>query len=295
MELEEIYKPIKSDLKKSEKKLSRIIFSPDPLLEQLISHLLATKGKRIRAALILLSARLGSPKSISTDVAAAVELIHSATLIHDDVIDKARIRRKKLSIRSKFGDNLAVLFGDYIYSKIFGFIFSLNLPKVMQILLHATTKICRGEIYQLHKAFKIANKEDYMKIASQKTASFFSACCEIGAVLSELPYAKVKALKEYGYFLGITFQIVDDCLDFIGDQSKTGKTINLDYRMGRVTLPLLYMKNFPNRSKKEAINFTLKIGNNYGQKALLAIDSFPDSEIKMSFKKLVFYVLDSMN
>lgn len=228
----EIYGPIKKELLQIEKRLHTLLSrDADKYVAEIGNYILKKPGKRLRPALVLLSARLGSsikPKVI--DLAAAIELIHTATLIHDDIIDRAEKRRSQKSVNIKYGRDAAILFGDFLYSKAFELIASLNSVPIIMLLLKNAGTICRGEIEQLHKPQNSIMKiNDYLKIIEEKTASLFATCCEAGAILSGSSGKNILALKQYGHNLGMGFQIIDDYLDMAGDEPRVGKEVAVKY------------------------------------------------------------------
>lgn len=285
MELKEIYKPIDKDLKKVELRLKDILASNDSFMAKISKYTLKARGKMLRPALLLLSSKIGKGKmEKAIDLAASIELIHTATLIHDDIIDNARLRRKKPSFNVKYGRDAAILFGDYLFSKSFKILSALRIPKVTEILLKATNSICRGEMQQLNSAFRPLSESEYIKIVTRKTASLFSACCEIGGVLSGMRKKKVGALERYGQNLGVSFQIIDDYLDRNSDDKKTGKSAGLDAKGGKITLPVICSNAY-----------SLSIARKYGEKAVKELDVFDEDRVKKSFVGLVRYVTGRVN
>lgn len=280
MQLKEIYKPIEKELEKVESRLRDTIGD-----SAMGSYTLKARGKRLRPALVLFASKLGNPNpKQAVELAASIELIHTATLIHDDVIDNAKTRRKQPSINVKFGKDTAILFGDYLYSKAFEIISALNIPKITIILLQTTNAICQGEMQQLRRIFQPVREKEYLKIISDKTASLFSACCETGGIVSGANPHQLSNLQRYGHNLGMIFQITDDCLDVEGDR-----------REGKMTLPLIYLGRYPEKSENEAIGHALNAAGNYRIQALKAIDNFEKNKIKESLGNLVGYILSRIN
>src|SRR5262249_8075644 len=194
-----------------------------------------------RPMLLLLAARLAGyrgPRSIR--LACVVELLHTATLIHDDVVDQAPLRRGRPSVNAQWGDDASVLVGDHLYSKSFASLVRDNDPRVMETLARATVSMTEAEVFQLERKREgLTSEADYVRIITQKTASFISACCRIGALLGGLSETHVDALTRYGLDVGVAFQISDDSLDFVADQDRLGKAIGADLREGKRTLPLI--------------------------------------------------------
>jgi len=171
-----------------------------------------------------------------------VELLHTVTLIHDDVVDQAPLRRGRPSANAQWGDDASVLVGDHLYSKSFAMLVRDNDRAVMETLARSTVSMTEAEVFQLElKRSGITTEADYVRIITQKTASFMSACCRIGALLGGLPATQIDALTRYGLDIGVAFQISDDSLDFVADQARLGKAIGADLREGKRTLPLIAM------------------------------------------------------
>lgn len=214
MQLKEIYHPIIKELNRVETTLAKTVMSGDDVVQDLAQYILKTRGKRLRPALALFSSAVSGKILIdSVCLAAAVELIHSATLVQDDVVDQSKTRRGKPSVAHVFGRNISILFGDYLYSRSFDLLVGLKNFSVLSILIKATNAMAAGEIEQLRLAGKKISKEKYLIIIERKTAGLFSACCEAGAVVAKLPKDTVSALADFGLNFGLAFQIIDDCLD----------------------------------------------------------------------------------
>jgi len=198
--------------------------------------------------LVLFSAGINNPQI--TTLAAAAELIHIATLIHDDVIDEADLRRNQTTVNRKWGNETAVLAGDNLFASAFFILTGSVGPEVMRILSHAAERMCRGEIRQIkHRLDLNLKEEDYLKIIGDKTGVFMAACCQTGALLGKRDKKTVEVLGKYGLDFGIAFQIVDDCFDLTGKEIKLGKSLRSDMQNGKLTLPLIYFL----RERKSAI------------------------------------------
>jgi octaprenyl-diphosphate synthase len=198
-------------------------------------------GKRLRPILLLMAARLagyGGPRAVR--MGCVVELLHTATLIHDDVVDQAPLRRGRPSANARWGDDASILVGDHLYSKSFALMVEDGDAAVLETLARATVSMTEAEVLQLErKRSGSASETDYLRIITQKTASFISACCRIGALLAKAPEDRVEALTRYGLHIGIAFQISDDSLDFVADQVRLGKAVGADLKEGKRTLPLI--------------------------------------------------------
>ena len=229
------------DLEAVEAEIRRELDSPVALIGEMGGYIAGAGGKRLRPILLLLAARLaGAHGPRAVRLACVVELLHTATLIHDDVVDQAPLRRGRPSANAQWGDDASVLVGDHLYSKSFAMLVRDNDRAVLETLARATVSMTEAEVFQLQlKRSGVTSEVDYMRIITQKTASFISACCRIGALLGGLPPDQVEALTRYGLDIGVAFQISDDSLDFVADQDRLGKAIGADLREGKRTLPLI--------------------------------------------------------
>jgi octaprenyl-diphosphate synthase len=232
-----------AELELVEAEIRRELDSPVGLIQEMGGYIAGAGGKRLRPILLLLAARLAGyqgPRSVR--LGCVVELLHTATLIHDDVVDQAPLRRGRPSANAQWGDDASVLVGDHLYSKSFAMLVRDNDRAVMETLARSTVSMTEAEVFQLElKRSRIMTEADYVRIITQKTASFMSACCRIGALLGGLPAVQIDALTRYGLDIGVAFQISDDSLDFVADQDRLGKAIGADLREGKRTLPLIAM------------------------------------------------------
>jgi octaprenyl-diphosphate synthase len=248
------------DLAEVEAEIRRELSSPVPLIQEMGGYIAGAGGKRLRPILLLLAARLAEyrgPRAIR--LACVVELLHTATLIHDDVVDQAPLRRGHPSANAQWGDDASVLVGDHLYSKSFAMLVRDNDRGVMETLARATVSMTEAEVFQLQlKRSGLTSESDYVRIITQKTASFMSACCRIGALLGALPAAQTEALTRYGLDIGIAFQISDDALDFTADQARLGKAIGADLREGKRTLPLIAMLERVPTAEAEQVRAALR-------------------------------------
>jgi octaprenyl-diphosphate synthase len=248
------------DLAQVEAEIRRELNSPVPLIQEMGGYIAGAGGKRLRPILLLLAARLAEyrgPRAIR--LACVVELLHTATLIHDDVVDQAPLRRGHPSANAQWGDDASVLVGDHLYAKSFAMLVRDNDRGVMETLARATVSMTEAEVFQLQlKRSGLISESDYVRIITQKTASFMSACCRIGALLGAVPSAQTEALTRYGLDIGIAFQISDDALDFTADQARLGKAIGADLREGKRTLPLIAMLERVSTAEAEQVRATLR-------------------------------------
>jgi len=234
---------IGTDLDLVEKEIRGELGSQVELIQEMGSYVAGAGGKRLRPILLLLAARLaGYRGQRGVRLACVVEMLHTATLIHDDVVDQAPLRRGRPSANAQWGDDASVLVGDHLYSKSFAMLVRDNDRQVMETLARSTVSMTEAEVFQLQlKRSGVTSEADYVRIITQKTASFMSACCRIGGLLGGITTEQVDALTQYGLDIGIAFQISDDSLDFVADQDRLGKAIGADLREGKRTLPLIAM------------------------------------------------------
>jgi octaprenyl-diphosphate synthase len=231
------------DLEATNRTIVGRMASPVELIPRLAAHLVAAGGKRLRPLLTLAAARLcgypeGGPRHIR--LAACVEFIHTATLLHDDVVDESLLRRGSASANAVFGNQASVLVGDFLFARAFQLMVEDGSLDVLAILSRAAATIAEGEVLQLVTQNDLSTTEArYLDVISGKTAALFIAACEVGAVIANRPAAERAALAAYGRDLGIAFQLVDDALDYAADQAALGKAVGDDFREGKITLPVL--------------------------------------------------------
>jgi octaprenyl-diphosphate synthase len=234
---------VRDDLEACNRVIVARMDSPVALIPQLAAHLVAAGGKRLRPLLTLASARLcgyGEHGARHIDLAACVEFIHTATLLHDDVVDESKLRRGLASANAVFGNKASVLVGDFLFARAFQLMVHDGSLHVLAILSKAAATISEGEVLQLVTQNDLATTEArYLDVIKGKTAALFAAACEVGAVVADRPEREEQALADYGMKLGIAFQLVDDALDYAADQATLGKTVGDDFREGKITLPVL--------------------------------------------------------
>src|SRR5229473_2276998 len=252
----EIFDLVRDDLVLVEQELTRQTSAAFEPVSEITSYLLGGGGKRLRPALLLLSARYAgrSNSEGAIRLGAVVELLHSATLIHDDVIDSANTRRGRPSANSRWGNHRSVLAGDWLYMLSFQMALEERNFRILDILIDLTQKMVEGELIQLEKIGRIdVTEEDALRLATYKTACLFSGCARLGAVLGGLENASEEALAEYGRFAGLAFQLVDDVLDFTASAEQLGKPVLSDLKEGKVTLPLIYAMENGHRDARELV------------------------------------------
>ena len=305
---------IATELKNLEESLSKSISSEVGLATEVSTYLVNSGGKRIRPLICILIAKaLGYKGNKLTQLASSIELLHTATLIHDDVVDESSSRRGKESIHKKWDNAHGVLVGDFVYSKAFQLMAGLRNPKIIKILADSTNIISEGEVLQLSLKNKaIISEKDYFEIIGRKTAELFKAASQSAAVLSGASNEVVKTAGDFAYSLGIAFQIQDDLLDYFGNKKLTGKKIGKDFEEGKITLPLLRtIKLTSNQNKKTILKLISKkdtsslsqvieiikgsgalkevqeIYNSYIEDCLSKVSLFPDSIYKIKIQNIV--------
>ncbi len=259
MTAKEVFDLVRDDLALVERELaseSTAAFEP---VSEICSYLLGGGGKRLRPALLLLSARYAGYRGESAiRLAAVVELIHSATLIHDDVIDSADTRRGRPSANSRWGNHRSVLAGDWLYMLAFQIALEQRNFRTLDVLIELTKKMVEGELIQLAKLGKLdVTEDDALQLATCKTACLFSGCARLGAILGGTSETEERALAEYGRCAGLAFQLVDDLLDFTASAEQLGKPVLSDLKEGKVTLPLIYAMQNGHREARELVQRVL--------------------------------------
>ena len=240
---QEIFKLVEGGLAEVERELARQSSSNVEIIDRIGRYIQDSGGKRIRPALLLLSSQMcGYEGTASHRLGAVVELIHAATLVHDDIIDDAKVRRGRASVNAEWGNELTVLMGDWLYMTSFNLALGERHFDILDILTDVTRKMIEGELIQLslNGSFDVT-EEQHLEISMRKTAFLFSACARIGAILGSASSEEQDRLAEYGLSIGIAFQLVDDVLDFTSTESTLGKPVVSDLKEGKLTLPLIYV------------------------------------------------------
>jgi octaprenyl-diphosphate synthase len=242
-DLAQIFEPIRDELDAVEREFVRHIQSRVALIPEMGRYIQKSGGKRVRPAVLLMAARLaGYQGDRAVLYASVVEFIHTATLVHDDIIDGADLRRGRLAVHSRWGNDITVLLGDYLYIKSMAMALTQDSLEIIRLLCDVTLRMIEGELYQLTKAGDVDIAEDeHFEIIRRKTAFLFGGCAQIGGMLGGVSREREDALREYGFNLGVAFQLVDDLLDYTADQTVLGKPIGGDLREGKVTLPIIFL------------------------------------------------------
>jgi octaprenyl-diphosphate synthase len=242
-DLIQLFEPVRADLEAVEREYERQVQSQVHVIPEIGAYIQNSGGKRVRPAVLLMAARLcgyTGPRAVLN--AAVVEFIHTATLVHDDIIDDADVRRGRKAVHSQWGNDVTVLAGDFLYIKSMGMALTQDTLDIVRMLCDVTLRMIEGEIYQLTKNGVVDLVEsEHFEIIHRKTAYLFGGCAEIGGMLGEVSTEKRQALREYGFNLGVMFQLVDDLLDFTGEAEALGKPIGGDLREGKITLPIIHL------------------------------------------------------
>lgn len=253
MQIPDVFSAYKDDLQQVGAHLDRYITSEVKLIPEVSRHLIDSGGKRFRPLLLLISSRLcGYSGEHRFAVASAIEFIHTASLLHDDVIDQAAIRRGKTSANNIWGNAASVLVGDFLYSKAFKLLSEISDIALLQLMSGITNTMSEGEVFQLVKCGDLdITEEEYLAIIEKKTAVLLSAACAAGGILGSAPLDKVEALGRFGYKIGMAFQITDDTLDYMAQEREFGKSIGKDLEEGKMTLPLIFALGKATQEEKD--------------------------------------------
>jgi octaprenyl-diphosphate synthase len=276
MDIAEIQTLIKRDMQAVNALIHKRLQSEVVLVNQIGHYIINSGGKRLRPMLLLLSARaFGYQGSHHTNLAAIVEFIHTATLLHDDVVDVSELRRGQQTANSVWGNEASVLVGDFLYSRSFQMMVEVKNMRVMEILSDATNIIAEGEVLQLLNCHEPDTSEsDYLQVIRSKTAKLFEAAAQLGAVISDQPTEYEQAMTRYGAHLGTAFQLIDDVLDYSATSEEIGKNIGDDLAEGKPTLPLIYALKHGTAAQQEILREAItQGGKNLIKDVILAIDS----------------------
>ncbi len=311
---------VRDDLEACNRLIVERMQSPVALIPQLAAHIVAAGGKRLRPLLTLAAARMaGYRGQRHVALAACVEFIHTATLLHDDVVDESALRRGQASANALFGNKPSVLVGDFLFARAFQVMVGDGSLEVLRILSEASAVIAEGEVLQLVIQNDTSSTEaQYLEVIEGKTAALFAAATEVGAVVAGCDAPRQAALRGYGHHLGVAFQLVDDALDYSAEQERLGKTVGDDFREGKITLPVLlafargdadekafWRRTIEEREQEEgdlataialmqkhrAFADTVARARDYGAKALAALAPFADSPEKRALADIVGFCI----
>jgi octaprenyl-diphosphate synthase len=270
--LESIRAPIAQDMEAVDAVIRRRLDSEVVLVRTIAEYIIAAGGKRLRPALLLLAANsLGATGPARHELAAVIEFIHTATLLHDDVVDESGLRRGRKTANAEFGNAASVLVGDFLYSRAFQMMVGVGDLPVMQVLSDATNVIAEGEVLQLLNVHDPdTDEESYLRVIRYKTAKLFEAATRVGAMLGGADARTERALAEYGMHLGTAFQVIDDVLDYSGDLAETGKNLGDDLAEGKPTLPLIRAMQVGNAEERALVRRTIEEGGKHDLTAVIA-------------------------
>ena len=262
IDLTQIFEPIHADLQAVEQEYARQVESRVELIPQIGKYIQRSGGKRIRPALLLMASRLAAYRGDQAVLfASVVEFIHTATLVHDDIVDDSQVRRGQEAVHLRWGNEKTVLLGDYLYIKSMGMALSHDSLDVVRLLCEVTLRMIEGELYQLTKNGDVdITEEQHFDIIRRKTAYLFGGCAEIGGRLGQVPEDQAEALREYGFNLGVAFQVIDDLLDYTATESELGKPIGSDLREGKVTLPVIYLLQRDGKTASDLVRHIVETG-----------------------------------
>jgi octaprenyl-diphosphate synthase len=269
--VEALRAPIADDLAALDQLIRRKLESDVVLIRQVAEHIIASGGKRLRPLLVLLAARAcGYEGSAHIELATVIEFIHTATLLHDDVVDESDLRRGRKTANANFGNAASVLVGDFLYSRSFQMVVDVGSIQVMRVLAEATNAIAEGEVLQL---LNINNADTtlaaYLEVIRRKTAKLFEASGRLGAMLAGTDEQTELSLAQYGVHLGTAFQLVDDVLDYSGDPEQTGKNVGDDLREGKPTMPLIYAMHHGTPQEARLVRLAIEQGGDAALPELL--------------------------
>lgn len=313
MTLTELLAPVSDDMRVVDQVIRTRLRSDVPLINSIAEYIIAAGGKRLRPALLLMmSGALDYRGRFHHELAAVVEFIHTATLLHDDVVDESGLRRGRKTANAVFGNAASVLVGDFLYSRAFQMMVEPGLIRIMSVLADATNTIAEGEVLQLINCHDPDVSEDrYLQVIRFKTARLFEASAQLAAILAGAPASVEAACAAYGRHLGTAFQLVDDVLDYSGSVNETGKNIGDDLREGKPTMPLIYLRDHGSEAEKAmvraaissetepaiepiidalthsgALEYTRECARREGELAAQAISDFADSRFKQTLINL---------
>ena len=268
--LNALYAPIRPELDQVEALLREQLTSVYPFVDKLAKHSFRLGGKRMRPALVLLSARAaGECRPEHLPLAAMVELVHTATLIHDDVLDEAKLRRHVETVNSTHDNETSVLLGDYLFARSLCLVATVDDPFATRTIGEASRLMCEGELRQVASRGNFDLTEDeYFSIIADKTAALTECCCRLGAHYAGGNYVAVAALAQYGHGLGVAFQIADDLLDLLGDEAKAGKSLGTDLVKQKLTLPMIRVLEQANGSERAAMIAAMSASDNHHRETL---------------------------
>ncbi len=311
------YEPVAGDFAAVNQLILDQLHSRVPLVEKIGHYIISAGGKRLRPLVVLLSARAcGADSSEQHSLAAIIEFLHTATLLHDDVVDTSDLRRGRSTANALWGNAPSVLVGDFLYSRAFEMMVALGNMQVMQILANATNVIAEGEVLQSKVRDANTDEATYMEVIRSKTAMLFEAASHSAAVLAGAKADQIEALREFGDALGIAFQLMDDLLDYSGDAAEMGKNVGDDLAEGKPTLPLIYTMRHGTEEQAAlvrqaiqkggteditpireavtasgALDYTARLAQQHADRAIALLDTLPASEYRDALEQLARFAV----
>lgn len=321
MSLRNVLSQYEHEIRKMEESFKGYFHSDVSLIPEISDHLISSGGKRFRPLLLLIAAELCGYKGARRyPLSAVVEFIHTATLLHDDVIDHAETRRGKPSANQVWGNSASVLVGDFLYSKSFQLLSADGDIAVINLLSNTTNIMAEGEVLQLQKCGDVdITEKDYLSVIEKKTAVLISAACAVGAILSRASESRIEAMARFGMRVGMAFQLTDDTLDYMAAEEEFGKAIGMDLREGKITLPLIHAlrKSSPDEKKRtrdvirggasdghavgeivslikkyKGIDYALQKARTYIEEAKAYLNPFEESSAKQALIAISDYIID---
>jgi len=307
------FETVRTDLEHVDKCIRQQVETFDPGILGYIEYATETNGKRIRPALVILSAQAtGKIQSAHYDLAVIVEMIHLASLIHDDILDNAEIRRTRPTLFAKWGADLSVLLGDCLFAHALKLCASLPKRESNRLIAEASSEVCTGEILQMQRRFDLKlSIPEYLRMIGMKTGALFRVACETSVMLNDMPEPCVQALRNYGDSLGVAYQIYDDCLDLYGTEESSGKTLGTDLKKGKFTLPVIHLLQHLKEEELAAVSdvivhgdetarltllkkvidqggirFALRKANEYLDRAIRGLEVLPDTEYRKTLRAI---------
>ncbi len=316
MKLKMLYTDLKQDIDIIEKELEKALNSSSHLINEASLHLLQAGGKRIRPVFVLISAKFGNYNIEEIkNIAVPLELIHSASLVHDDVIDNSDMRRGRHTVKAQWNNRVAMYTGDYIFARALEYVTAIENEKVHQILARTMVEIVNGEVIQIEDKYRLnQNLKDYFRRIKRKTALLIESSCELGAIVGGCDPQVVRHLKRFGYYVGMSYQIIDDILDFTSTDKQLGKPAGSDLLQGNITIPILLLNEQPQIQqfierasngtvteeerlsmleivrKSEAIKQSTQISNQFLLKALKEVEALPDHPMKKKLRDVALFI-----
>lgn len=313
----DLFKLIRDEMEIVEARLYENVDTPETLLYEASTHLIKAGGKRMRPGFALLAARMYQDDiSYAIPLATALELVHMATLVHDDVIDNSSIRRGTGTVKCLWGNRISIYAGNFVFAKALAIIAEYKRSDILEVIADASMKICEGEIVQMLSCYNVnLGLKNYLRRIERKTALLISLSCQVGAMLSTSDSRQIEALRRYGYDLGLAFQITDDILDFVADEETLGKPIGSDIRQGVITLPALYalhhdehrdelarLLSSPQECQQstehiidmvcesDGIEYAYSVSQHYANRSKRHLELLPDTPVKETLRELADFI-----